>query len=780
MLEWASPQSGGFMSRVRALLSSSSSIVVGLCIVLAGTDARGQTEEVEQQKQGAASPAPEAQPAGTLSLPPVDVAQRRPQRAKKQAATKKVTTRRAPVAPVAPAPSDQTPRAPSESDTRTVPLNATSATSSRLGLSIKETPASVEVLTQEALRERGSRVLREAIEQATGFTAGAIPNITSTVSVRGFINNSVNVLYDGVGLPHNSTSARYTDVGNLERIEFLRGPASVLYGDGAVGAVINLIPRYPTWTPKADAEYSFSSFNSHRVHAGVGGPILGNAAAVRFDATVNNYGSSVKLARTQLEQYNGAILLPLGEDLTLTLSAEKQIDDIKNAYWGTPFVNGQLAGFLRTVNYNNLTDSRVSSDSDWLRANLVWTPNKEWEIRNIAYRYNAYRYWHNVENFLYNAGSNPPTVTRSSFGDLDHHHNVLGDRFQARHIGEIAGFANRFVIGAEVSTVNWKTSRNGFPGSQVVDAFNPPEVPFSAVTPILRTPARDVSLDSWAIFVEDQLSLTKQLKLLVGGRFDYFEGDWLYIDMGGLRRKQTYREPSYRGAVLYDITPLTTIYASYTTASEGGGSLYFLSPQQTELGLTDARQTEVGLKQDIFGRGEFTFAAYHIVKKNLFVPDPANPTNRIQVGQQSSKGVEATLAYRLNEQWKFDANAAFVDARLDDFTEGNPPVSRAGNIPQFVPKYVMNVGVRYAPFVSWEFGAWLRHVDSVFIDNANTRKLPAYTTVDLSAVYKYSANIEFAARIRNLTDALYATWSAPTQAYIAEPRTFEVSARAKF
>jgi hypothetical protein len=58
--------------------------------------------------------------------------------------------------------------------------------------------------------------------------------------------------------------------------------------------------------------------------------------------------------------------------------------------------------------------------------------------------------------------------------------------------------------------------------------------------------------------------------------------------------------------------------------------LYFLGPQQTQLGLTDARQTEVGLKQDIFGRGEFTFAAYHIVKNNLFVPDPANPTNAVR------------------------------------------------------------------------------------------------------------------------------------------------------
>jgi iron complex outermembrane recepter protein len=772
------------MLRLRSMLLSSSSIAVGLYIAFAGTDARGQADGANQQRRITATSASEAAPAGATPLPAIQVVQdqRRPS-AKKRAATRQATSRArqaARTSSVTPVVSNQGPWPPTENDTRAVPLNAAAVTSSRLGLSVKETPASVEILTQGALRERGSRVLREAIEQSTGATASAIPNITSTVSVRGFINNSVNVLYDGIGLPHNSTAARYTDLGNLERIEFLRGPASVLYGDGSVGATINLIPRYPTWIPKADAEYAFSSFNSHRLHAGVGGPVLNNAAAVRFDATVNNSGSSVKLTRSQLEQYNGSILIPLGEDLALTLSAEKQIDDIKNAYWGTPFVNGQLAGALRKVNYNNLTDARMGSDSDWLRANLVWTPTKEWEIRNVAYRYSASRYWHNVESFVYNAGSNPPTVTRRWFGDLDHDHDVLGDRIQARHIGDIAGLANRFVVGAETSTVSWKSSRNGFPGSQVVDAFNPPEVPFSAGTSILRTPARDVSLDSWAIFAEDQLSLTQQLKVLVGGRFDYFEGNWHYMDQGGIRRQQTYREPSYRAALLYDITPLTTVYASYTTASEGGDSLYFLGPQQTQLGLTDARQTEVGLKQDIFGRGEFTFAAYHIVKKNLFVPDPANPTERIPVGQQSSRGIEGTFGYRLDEQWKFEANAALVHARLDEFTEGNPPLSRAGNIPQFVPKYVVNIGARYSPFVPWEFGAWLRHVDSVFVDNANTQKLPAYTTVDVSAVYKYSQTVEFTARIRNLTDALYATWSGPTQAYIAEPRTFEISARAKF
>jgi iron complex outermembrane receptor protein len=98
-----------------------------------------------------------------------------------------------------------------------------------------------------------------------------------------------------------------------------------------------------------------------------------------------------------------------------------------------------------------------------------------------------------------------------------------------------------------------------------------------------------------------------------------------------------------------------------------------------------------------------------------------------------------------------------------------------------VPEAVANLGVRYAPDAQWEFGTWVRRVSAVYTDNANTVRLPAYTTLDLGATYKVSKRLEISVRVRNATDALYAHWAyRPQQVMIAEPRTYEASVRASF
>lgn len=111
----------------------------------------------------------------------------------------------------------------------------------------------------------------------------------------------------------------------------------------------------------------------------------------------------------------------------------------------------------------------------------------------------------------------------------------------------------------------------------------------------------------------------------------------------------------------------------------------------------------------------------------------------------------------------------------------NPPVSRTGNTPSFVPDLVVNLGTSYSPNEQWNFGAWLRRVDNVFVDDANSTELPAYTTLDLSSKYKLNATTSVEFRVRNATDELYATWaSGLSQVIIANPRTYELGLRMKF
>lgn len=666
-------------------------------------------------------------------------------------------------------------------DRRTVPLDLPAGAATRLGVPIKEIPASIEVIGQQTIQERGDRTVLEATNKATGFSGGFSGGTPGTFSVRGFHTNGVAWLYNGVRVPGGSSmSARIMDAANFDRIEVLRGPASVLHGEGSIGATVNLVSRAPSFVAQPiEVDYAYSSFNSHRFHAGTGGAIKDGVAAYRVDLSANHYGTNVNDERNALDRFTGSLLFKLSDALNLTLELDKMKDKADNAYWGTPLVNGKLSKSLRDENYNKLSDDRMSADTTWFRANLEWMPAGAWEVRNQFYYYDSFRDWRNVENYRYNAGG---TVTRNSWGALDHDHQLVGNRLEALHKGRIGSLDNRFVIGTDFNRTDFKTKRNGFAGAaQTVDAHNPPDTTFQGPSSRL---ARDVEIDQWSIFAEDQLSLTRDLKLVGGYRHDRFETRWVYLDQAGApREKKSHAFDSWRLGVVYDVTPGLTLYGSYATAVEPGGTLLLLNRNQSQLDLTTAKQAEIGLKQSFWGnRAEWTAAVYDIVKKNVFVPDPAMPTNRLAVGRQSSQGIELSLGLRPNDRWQFDANVATVHARYDDYTTGNPPISRDGNTPPFVPKWVANLGVRYSPVAQWTFGAWARHVAEVYMDDANTTKLPSYTTLDLSVDYKLDKRTDLGFRVRNATDELYAHWgyNGTSQALIADPRTYELSLRMRF
>lgn len=669
-------------------------------------------------------------------------------------------------------------------DLRVIPLDVPASTGSRLGVSIKEIPASIDVISQETMQERGDRTMVEAVSKVAGLNGARVGGSHVGFSARGFIENGVTWLYNGVRVPGGSNmSSRILDTANYDRIEVLRGPASVLNGEGGTGATVNLISRAPSFAAQPfEVDYAFSSFNSHRLHAGTGGTIKNDAVAYRADISTNRFGSYVDDERSALDRFTGSLLFKFNDTLKLTLELDKMRDDVNDFYYGTPLVNGNIDRSLRRINYNNLNDNVYASNTTWLRANIEWQASPDFEVRNQTYYYDSYRNWRDVSEFKYNTGA-IPTVTRTSWGDLDHDHQLIGNRLEGLLTGKIAGLDNRFLIGADINRTEFKTKRNGFPGSQTVDAYNPPSVDFSSGTSINKSLAREVSINQWSLFTEDQLSLTKNFKLVGGLRHDRFQTDWTYHDQAGSpKESKSHSFNSWRAGAVYDLTPSTTLYASYATAIEPGGTLLLLNRNQSQLDLTTAKQLEIGVKQEFWGgRGEWTTAIFDIQKKNVFVPDPARPTNRLPVGKQSSQGVELSLGLRPTQQWKIDGNIAYVQARYDEYSTGNPPVSLSGNEPRLVPQWMANLGVQYMPTAAWSFGTWVRHVDNAYINDANTLELPSYTTVDLSTDYKLSKAMDIGFRVRNATDEVYAESAyGNTQVLIANPRTYELSLRMRF
>ncbi|HEX2801810.1 MAG TPA: TonB-dependent receptor plug domain-containing protein, partial [Phenylobacterium sp.] len=169
-------------------------------------------------------------------------------------------------------------------------LNKDTGTGSRLGLTVLEIPASIEVLSGDTIRERGDLSISEAISRVTGVTAIGTPGDGGgAVSARGFTGlGSVMQIYDGMRLFVAAGTITFPfDPWTADRIEVLRGPASVMFGEGAIGGAINVVPKQATPDGRAGQyQLGYGTFNTARAAVGVGGP-LSPAVSYRLDASYN-------------------------------------------------------------------------------------------------------------------------------------------------------------------------------------------------------------------------------------------------------------------------------------------------------------------------------------------------------------------------------------------------------------------------------------------------------------------------------------------------------------
>ena len=583
---------------------------------------------------------------------------------------------------------------------------------------------------------------------------------------------------------------RNSDTFIYDRIEILRGASSVLHGTQGVGSAINFVSKSPSRTSEPlDLQVGYGTHNALRLGAGKGGAIgTAGTAFYRIDASTSRFGTDINGNRQHYDRVVGTVLFDISTRLNISLSADWQNENQQDAYWGTPLNNGKIDASLRKINYNNLTDNKFDARALWLRGVVEWKPSDTWSVKNTLYQYDSHRDWRNVENYAYNAAAG--TVTRSSFGDLDHDHKMLGNRLEILHKGTLFGLPNRVSFGLDINRTDFKSQRNGFPGAEVVSALTPPAVSFNSVTAINKFPARDVSIDQQAFFAEDQLSLTKQLKIVGGVRLDRINATFIRTDVGAVAAptaavsaQKTWDPTSTRLGLVYDVTPAMTVYGQYTRANEPVGTLLLLNQTSSQFDLTKARMGEIGLKSQFWeGRGEFTAAAYQIVKNNVLVN--LTPAIQVQAGQQSSRGFELSAGVRPSPVLKLEANAAVLRARFDSFAENVAGVvtSRDGNTPQNVPQKIFNAGARYKWLPELELGAWARHVGKRYTDTANRIDMPAYTVLDLSTSYQMSRTTNLQFWVRNLADKLYAQYRGASndQVILGAARSFELVLRTSF
>jgi iron complex outermembrane receptor protein len=661
-------------------------------------------------------------------------------------------------------------------------LTTPAPTGSRLNLTPLQTPASVEVITAETIAERGQHNVIDAVTQnAAGFTASPAPgNGSLAFNTRGFTGNStVMTLYDGTRLYVGAGTLTFPfDSWSAAKIEVLRGPASVMYGEGAIGGAVNVVPKKPLPVARNEAEVSFDTNMTRRLAIDSGGPVTKDVS-YRFAATGNLSDEWVERNKTSNAALTAAVRVQASDTLAWTVSTDYG-DRSPSRYFGTPLINGVVDESLRSRNFNVL-DSNIRYRDSWNQFKTEWDVTDNVAVRNVLYYLNSQRHWKDVETYTWKATTR--MVDRTSYIEIFHDQEQIGNRMDATFRGNILGLKNEFVAGFEVNRIDFKHTNNSpFGGISSVNpfAFFDPGV-FSSPNPTV--PAFSTVTDQYGIFAEDRLRVTDQWSIVGGVRSDQPTIHRTDLQIPANSFDKAFSALSWRVGTVYNPVPNLAIYGMYATAVDPVGNLITLATTQKDFVLSSGKQKEVGIKHVFWGgRGEWTLAGYEIVKNNLLARDPNNPTVTVQIGQQSSRGVEATLGLVLDYGWRIDANTALLRAKFDDFVQsvGGKAVNFAGNVPNNVPQQVSNIWLTWAFAPAWSINGGVQIVGDTWADNANTLKRPSYSVVNTSLQWKPYPNTTLIARIYNLFDTIYATSGGTTQWLLGRPRTGELALNIRF
>ena len=696
------------------------------------------------------------------------------------------------------------------------PLNTNGvvASASRLGLTVREIPATVEVIDQNKIRDQGYRTTTEVAQGAVGVTAGDGPGEPGAFSMRGFSNSQINVLYNGIKIGPQNMTSRYMDTANLDSVEILKGPASLLSGEGASGGAINFVNKQPTSGPvQNEAFFSYDSLNSFRSSYGSGGSTNVQGLDYRFDISRSSLNGFIDDTDTKTFNVSGQLNYKISENLKIWGAIEYK-EDHSNAYWGTPLVSAAYSGpnatrgivsgtyvsndngtnlgpvtidgRTLTTNYN-VANNYVNANELWVRGGFELAINDELTLKSQVYNYSAQRQWQNSEVAAFNSVLD--MVDRERFY-VAHDQELVGNITDLTWNTKIAGMDNRLVTTVAASNLDF-----GRPGAANFPHDDVPLVdPSPGLYGVLTTQNQTAVINNQSLSFEDRLKITQALALIGGIRVEGIELGRNSTDITGANKPGFPFSKDWTpvtGRIGYTWEPIKgmTFYSQYATGADVAANDIFLLAGTQPLNLTTSQTYETGVKQLLWGdKAEWSLSLFDIDRQNVYAAAGGMTLNI--AGRENAKGVEIAGAIKPTTAWKFWGNFAFVNARYADYDfDGG---SYSGNTPPNVPSVVANAGAsyRFDTRLPVEIGMSARYVGNRYNSDANTVIMDAYTVADAYVfvdIPKYffpavdQTRITF--RVRNLFNREYAVWGDPfypDQILLGAPRTYELAAAFKW
>jgi catecholate siderophore receptor len=606
----------------------------------------------------------------------------------------------------------------------------------------RDIPQSVTVVPKALIQDRAADTFREALRNVPSitFNAGEGGRIGDNITLRGF--SVVGDLYmDGI-----RDIAQYNrDTFNAEQIEVLRGSASMLYGRGSTGGIINQLSKVPsTVGEKTVITGTVGQYNTLRATVDTS-KTLGENTAVRVNAMrtkSDSFRDDVKTDRTGVAP---SIRFGIGTADELLLSHfHLQYKDVPD--YGVPYFDGKPLNVPLNTFYG-LADANYQRDkADISTAAYTHQFSGDTNIRSVL---RAAAYKRDLWAVAPRLSGNPTQITDSTIVNRQRqarggNEETLTSQTDYNSKFQSFGFKHQVLAGLELThekAKRWNYAQATGVVNPATTAANPNSRPLLAdnyFSSAFKTGEVNYSADTVGLYGQETLELTPQWKLVAGARYDNFSADYKRPEPAGPLQR-TDRVWSKRIGVLYQPDDYASYYAAYGTSFNPSGELYALDDRGTNTPPEKNRNLEIGAKWEAFeGNLSWRIALFRSEKLNERNTDLAvSVEQNLLSGQRHTDGFEIEAAGRINENWEVFAGAARMRASIDKAT--GQQLATLGKLPINTPNYTLSLWTTYKLGGGWKLGGGLEAVGKRFGNATNTNEVPAYTRSDWLLSYEKDA-----------------------------------------
>lgn len=624
------------------------------------------------------------------------------------------------------------------------PQHSSGAT--RTDTPLREVPQSVRVMGQQQIEDLGALRLADTVDFVSGISRlNDFGGTWDNFAIRGFSSTDMGFLVNGFPGSRGYNPPR--DTATVERFEFLKGPASALYGSSEPGGTINIVTKKPKFTSHNVAEVSLGSRGLRRATVDSTGA-LGAKVAYRINLMTEEGDSRSTLLHNKRTLVAPALTWVIDPQTLLNYEAEFLRADTPLDR-GVINVRGTLGTLPRDRILNEPSDGNMALASDTHQLTLDRALSDHWRARFGA-SYKESTFDGNYTEATSLAADNRTLNRQATWRQLPSRDVSVQAEVEGKF--DTAGIGHTVLVGAEASRL-WMNTEILRSANTPIDIYNPVYgAPASALTN--RTSSSDERQRVKAVFAQDQISLSPQWKLLGGLRWDEYNQD---VD-NRVARTATSKQQSAvspRAGLTFLPNEWSSLYVSAGKSFRGNSGTDIngspFDPQRST-------SYEAGWKlQTLDQRLGANFAVYDIAKTNVLTASDV-PGYSVAAGKIKSSGFEADVYGQIDANWRVSGNFSWDDARVDkDRTLA--PGTRLTNVPKVsagllaIREAVLDNGGRYG------VGGGVNYVGDRSGNTADTYTLPAYTTAKLVSYWQISKKVRLSLDVHNLFNRNYYTAS---------------------